>query len=222
MSGGSYNVRHVGEARQPVVVIDGFHPEPERLRGMAERSGFKTLGPHYPGVQAPADPRHLHPVDPVLREVFADVFGVPGGLSLVQCSFSMVTTREPDLSPIQRLPHVDTLDPGRFALLHYLSDEDTGGTAFYRHRATGAEVLTTQTFDAYRNALQNEGEPKPGYMRGSDDRFEEIGRVDAAPNRAVIYRSHLLHSGLIPAELPFSDAPATARLTLNSFFQANA
>ncbi|MGB3456288.1 MAG: DUF6445 family protein [Litorimonas sp.] len=222
MSGGNYTVRHVGRTRQPVVIVDDFHPEPERLGDMAGRSRFRSLGPYYPGVQAPADPNHLRPVDPLLREVFADVFGVRSGLSLVQCSFSMVTVPDDELAPIQRLPHVDTVDPGRFALLHYLSGEDTGGTAFYRHRTTGAEILTAETFDAYRAALEGEGEPKPGYMRGSDDRFEEIGRVDARPNRAVLYRSHLLHSGLIPADLPFSSDPATARLTLNSFFQAGA
>jgi hypothetical protein len=215
-----YRIALVGQAQQPVVIIDDFHPHPDRLRAMAAQSNFKTRGPYYPGVQAPADPGHLSPVGDVLTDIFKSVFQVQTGVDLVQCSFSMVTTPDTALSPIQRLPHVDTTDPGRIALLHYLSGEDTGGTAFYRHRATEAEILTAETFDTYRQTLEAEGHPKPGYMRGSDDRFEMIGVVKAKPNRAVLYRSHLLHSGMIPATLSFSDNPATARLTLNSFFQA--
>lgn len=215
-----FETRYIGHIRAPIVIIDDFHPEPEQLREAALGKEFTRLGPHYPGLQAPADPRHLQPVGSVLTQVFKEVFEVTAGVSLVQCTYSMVTVREADLAPIQRLPHVDTTDPGRIALLHYLTGEETGGTAFYRHRASGKEILTNADFSTYRDSLHAEGKPKPGYMRGSDDRFEMIGKVDAKPNRAVLYRSHLLHSGFIPNELPFSANPATARLTLNSFFQS--
>lgn len=220
MSGTEYSVERVGTGNHPVVVIDDFHPEPDRLRAQALQTAFERIGPYYPGVQAPGDPRHLQPVGEVLTDIFQTVFGIVSGVSLVQCSYSMVTVPDGELAPIQRLPHVDTTDPGRIALLHYLSGEGTGGTAFYRHRATGAEILNDSDFAAYRDALLTEGEPKPGYMRGSDTRFETIGEVQAKPNRAVLYRSQLLHSGHIPEALPFSDDPAQARLTLNSFFQS--
>lgn len=222
MSATDYTVERVGRSEQPVVIIDDFHPEFDRLRAMAARSNYRSRGPYYPGTQAQADPHHLGPVQAQLTDIFGTVFGITAGVSLVQCSFSMVTVPESELAPIQRLPHVDTTDPGRIALLHYLSGAETGGTSFYRHRATQAETLTAEDFEAYRIALEAEGEPKPGYMRGSDDRFEMIGHVQAMPNRAVLYRSHLLHSGMIPIDLPFSADPATARLTLNSFFQAKA
>ncbi|MGB6229849.1 MAG: DUF6445 family protein [Litorimonas sp.] len=216
----AFEVQRVGRSGQPVVVIDDFHPEPDRLRAMAARARYRQLSPYYPGIQAPADPRHLDPVKVLLAEILRETFDLGGGVNLAQCTFSMVTMPDATLAPIQRLPHVDTTDPGRIALLHYLSGEDTGGTAFYRHRATGAEVLTADSYDAYRIALEAEGLPKSGYMRGSDERFERIGHVAARPNRAVLYRSHLLHSGQIPNDLPFTDDPATARLTLNTFFQA--
>lgn len=214
-----YTVQRVGNCRQPVVIIDDFHSEMGRLREAAAEETFVKLGPYYPGLQAPADPRHLQPVGAILTDIFKQVFGVETGVKLVQCSYSMVTTQPEALAPIQRLPHVDTTDPGRIALLHYLSGEDTGGTAFYRHRATGTEVLNDADFATYKHALEAEGEPKSGYMCGSDGRFEMIGHVAAKPNRAVLYRSQLLHSGMIPEDLPFSQNPAQARLTLNSFFQ---
>ena len=220
MSETSYRVDRIGGSAQSVVIIDDFHPEPDRLRAMAARVNYGTLGPYYPGMQAAMDPTHLQPVGAVLTDIFKPVFGVRTGVSLVQCTASMVTTPDVDLLPIQRSPHVDTTDPGRIALLHYLSGEETGGTAFYRHRMTGHDYLSAKTFANYQSALEHEGEPKAGYMRGSDDRFEMIAQVEAKPNRAILYRSQLLHSGMIPMDLPFSSTPATARLTLNSFFQS--
>ena len=220
MSETSYRVDRIGRSAQPVVIIDDFHPEPDRLRAVAARANYGTLGPYYPGVQAAMDPTHLQPVGAVLTDIFKTVFGVRTGVSLVQCTASMVTVPDFDLLPIQRSPHVDTTDPGRIALLHYLSGEETGGTAFYRHRATGHEYLSAEHFQDYQATLESEGQPKPGYMRGSDDRFEMIAQVEAKANRAVLYRSQILHSGMIPEDLPFSNDPATARLTLNSFFQS--
>ena len=213
-------IERVGQAGEPVVVLDDFHPHPDYLRAMAARSRFSVQSPHYPGVQARADPRHLAPVDALLKRVLGEVFGIKRGVDVVQCSFSLVTTPDAELSPIQRLPHVDTTDPGRIALLHYLGDDSHGGTAFYRHRATGLDTLDARGFKRFEAALNREGLPKAGYMRGSDDRFEMIHHVPARPNRAVIYRSRLLHSGMIPEHASFSADPATGRLTVNTFLQA--
>ena len=215
----SFSVERIGRDGEPVVVIDAFHPEPDRLRDAATRADFARRAPHYPGVQAPANPAHLRPVLPLLGRVLEDVFGA-NAVDLVQCAFSLVTVPDAGLTPFQRLPHIDTPDPGRIALLHYLSGDETGGTAFYRHRATGLDALSAKTFPDYKAAVEAEGEPKPGYMRGSDGRFEMIHTVEARPNRAVLYRSRLLHSGMISEDLAFSDDPAIGRLTVNTFFQA--
>lgn len=215
-----FEIKRVGESQEPVVVIDGFHPEPDALRAAAIAADFARHAPFYPGVQAPCDPSHLQVVADVLTQVFKEVFGITRGVSLVQCAYSLVTTPDADLQPIQRVPHIDTPDGGRIALLHYLGTEAQGGTKFYRHRATGLEVLDTETYATYQASVTAEGLPKPGYMRGSDARFEEIAHIPAAPNRAILYRSALLHSGDIPANALLSADPEDGRLTLNSFFQA--
>jgi hypothetical protein len=215
----SYTIDRVGNGAHPVVVIDDFHPDVTRLRHDAAEAKFTALSRFYPGLQAPADPRHLQTVQLTLTDILKSVFEIERGVRLIQCSYSIVTTAEDDLLPIQRLPHIDTTDPGRIALLHYLSGEETGGTAFYRHRGTGTEILNDQDFEPYSRALEAEGPPKPGYMRGSDDRFEMIGHVAAKPNRAVLYRSQLLHSGMIPSNLSSLEDTESRRLTLNSFFQ---
>lgn len=214
-----FEIKYVGHSEEPVVIIDDFHPELDALRAAAVNAPFARHAKFYPGVQAPADPEHLQSVAHRLTDALQEIFCVQRGVSLVQCSYSLVTTKDPELSPIQRLPHVDTVDPGRFALLHYLAGSEHGGTAFYRHRATELYVLSERNYDTYKKALEDEGLPKAGYMRGSDDRFEMISHIEAKPNRAILYRSALLHSGFIPKDAELSSKPALGRLTLNSFFQ---
>ncbi len=215
-----FEIKYIGRSQEPVVIIDNFHPDFESLKTAATKSDFAKHAAFYPGVQAPADPSHLQPVAPLLTQIFKEAFDIQNGVSLVQCAYSIVTTADTDLAPIQRLPHVDTADPGRIALLHYLSGEEQGGTAFYRHRKTELDVLSPDNYVIYKAALETEGLPKAGYMRGSDDRFEMIEHIAAKPNRAVLYRSAILHSGYIPKYIDLSSDPAAGRLTLNSFFQS--
>jgi hypothetical protein len=47
-----------------------------------------------------------------------------------------------------------------------------------------------------------------------------IEHIEAKPNRAVLYRSAILHSGCIPENAELSADPWKGRLTLNSFFQS--
>lgn len=215
-----FKIKYLGLSQEPVVIIDNFYPNFDDLKKAAVKCDFAKHAEFYPGVQAGANPSHLQPVAPLLTQIFKDAFGIQQGVSLVQCAYSIVTTADADLSPIQRLPHVDTTDVGRIALLHYLSGAEQGGTAFYRHRKTGLEVLSPDTYETYRTALEAEGLPKAGYMRGSDERFKMIEDVAAKPNRAILYRSAFLHSGYIPEYIDLSSDPAKGRLTLNSFFQA--
>lgn len=215
-----FEIKQIGQSKEPVVIIDDFHPSFEDLKATAQMRDFTRQAEFYPGVQAAADPSHLQPVAPLLTEIFKQAFGIHKGVSLVQCAYSIVTTADTDLTPIQRLPHVDTTDPGRIALLHYLSGPEQGGTAFYRHRKTQLEVISAETYPTYKLSLEREGLPKSGYMRGSDDRFEMIEHVEAKPNRAVLYRSVILHSGFIPSYADLASDPKTGRLTLNSFFQS--
>ncbi|MDA4834850.1 DUF6445 family protein, partial [Enterobacter hormaechei] len=108
----------------------------------------------------------------------------------------------------------------RIALVHYLGGEDDGGTAFYRHRATGFETIDATRAPIYLNAISAEvgnAPPPTAYVDGSTPLFEQISAVDARPNRAVVYRSALLHSGRIPPAASLSANPLTGRLTVTAF-----
>lgn len=218
-----YRVERFGVEQEPLVILDGFAADFEALRHAAEAGAYAVTSPHYPGVRCQADPAYLGARMEVLRDVLTDVFGLGQGAALVECAFSIVSTPPSDLKPIQRLPHFDSTDPKRLALLHYFGGAEDGGTAFYRHKATGFETVRAERLDPYAAAMQAEtaafGLPVGGYHYGDTRQFELIGEIGARPNRMVVYRGYRLHSGVIPQVRQLSDDPKTGRLTLNTFLQ---
>ena len=60
-----------------------------------------------------------------------------------------------------------------------------------------------------------------GYITGSNELFEQIGAVEAVPDRLIIYQGSLLHSGIIPPAMKLSDDPREGRLTANIFVRGH-
>lgn len=220
MSAPDIVARRIGVERQPIAIVDHFHPDPDGLRDVAATARFEPARRRYPGVRAALPDDYFQAVRPALSGVLAHVFGHRGGIALLDASFSIVTTPPDRLSIEQRLPHFDAVDPARIALVHYLAIGESGGTAFYRHRATGFETVDGGRAAPYLDAVNAElaeTPPPPAYIDGSTDRFERVSAVDARYNRAVIYRSALLHSGAIPPGAVLSADPAEGRLTVTAF-----
>lgn len=224
MSGPSLEVRCFGLEREPVAVIDGFSPDPDRLRRIAADAGYEGNDLYYPGVKAAVPADYFVDVRDVVAAVMRDVFDLKKGADVLRAAFSIVTTPPHLLSVEQRLPHVDSLEPGRMAILHYLALDDNDGTAFYRHRSTGFEALDAGRSDAYFQALNADlrrcGTPPPAYLCGDTPLFEQTGLVAGAFNRALIYRSRVFHSGAISAGRELSPDPLRGRLTVASFLAA--
>jgi Family of unknown function (DUF6445) len=213
-------IERIGREGVPVVVIDDFVPRPELLADDAAMLGFAPMGVHYPGVRAVVPPvlvrRFVEPLAPLI----AEVFGVRD-CTVVDALYSLVTTPPDALTPIQRLPHFDGVEPERLALLHYLGRDERGGTALYRHRATGFETVTAARLPEYERSLASEiaegGVPDAAYIDGDTDLFEEIALFEGRYNRAILYPSNALHCAHIPDGLALSADPATGRLTVNTF-----
>lgn len=205
--------------------IDGAIESPEALVSIA--AGDATFGDaaegenFYPGRLAPAPLEYVSGLVRALDPLIRDGFGLTGvALGHASCNFSLVTLPPERLKPAQRIPHVDTVDPLQLAILHYLCDPQLGGTAFYRHRATGFETLTAERLDRYRNVLDAElqsAPAPPAYIDGDTPQFTRTRLVDAAFNRVVVYRSRTLHSGHIPHPAALSSDPRKGRLTANIF-----
>lgn len=212
-----------GAEAQPVVVIDGFAPDPDRFVDDASFLSFRPIGEHYPGVRAPVAPQMLRDLLERIAPLARDVFGAEG-LEVVDAFYSLVTTAPARLAPIQRLPHFDEVSPSRLALLHFLSTDESSGTAFYRHRSTEFESIDAARLPPYRSALDADlarhGMPEAAYIGGDTAIYEQLAFHRGTFNRALLYRSNTLHCALIPPDMTLNDDPATGRLTVNTFLDA--
>lgn len=220
-------LRHLGADREPLLIFDGVLRDPGSLIDYAAREvAFSPgCGPEggYPGLKAPAPLNYVETLARALSGAIESAFGLRNvKLAEARCNFSLVTLPPDALLPLQRVPHVDTFDPLKFAILHYLCDPPFGGTAFYRHLATGYEALRPEIRGEFEAARDRElaGTPLgPGYIQGDTDHYRQIGVVEARMNRVIVYRSCLLHSGIIVPEAPLSDDPRRGRLTANIFIR---
>lgn len=214
-------VQRLGREGEPLVIIDNFTGQPERLRALGLEAQYREAGVDYPGVRALADPSYLDIRRNLMLQIMARVFGLGRSIHCEIAAFSIVTLAPELLSLRQRIPHHDHSDPGRIAIMHYLAGPDTGGTAFYRHRRTGFEAITPAREAAYALALAEDecefGLPPPGYPTGDSAAFEQIGVVEARADRMALYRGRQLHSGVIPDPGNLSNDPAAGRLTINMF-----
>jgi len=214
-------ILRIGHEKQLLVVIDDFAPDPDALRAAAGAAEFGPGLHHYPGIRAPLPSDYLPDQQPVIAAALAEAFGEPRQIDFIDASFSMVTTDPMALSVNQRLPHCDAFTVERIALIHYLSPEGGDGTAFFRHRSTGFEtvdqVRTPIYFDQLGAEIRYGGEPPLAYVAGDTPLFERTLLAEARYNRALLYRSYVLHSGAISPGAPLSPDPAKGRLTVTAF-----
>jgi hypothetical protein len=212
----------IGAERAPLFVIDNFVAKPETLVADACARPFTVRSRYFPGIRAETPPEYQQLLLTKLRSALLDCLGLPEGtLTLSMCHYSLVTTPAEELTPPQRIPHIDSVAKSGLATIHYLFKANLGGTAFYRHRSTGFEVIDEARGAAYSRALADEhsgpAAPGPGYINGSTDLFEQIAKQDGVFNRMLVYRRNSLHSGCIEAGFVPDANPATGRLSINSF-----
>lgn len=217
----SIRVVHHGHEEQPVIVIDDMLADVDAWRGQAAGASYSRIGPHYPGIRSPVDAEAAARMREELAATIGTTFDLDPVPPVLECYFSIVTTPPEALAPIQRLPHVDGLEPDRIAILIYLSGAELGGTAFYRQRETGFETLDEDRYPVFADVLKQgvarEGLPPAAYIAGNTPLYERIASYEARPNRAIIYRSHTLHCAEIPAAVPLPADPVHGRLSINSF-----
>lgn len=218
-------LRRVGAGQSPVVVVDDFSGRlPAIVNLAAAMAPFPRIaGNYYPGLRRIIDARDdaaFAYVGETLRMAAPFIGGAfdVDSFDLIEASFSMITAPPATLSPAQRAPHFDSTDPDYIAVLHYLSDTPGTGTAFYRQRATGIETVDEANVAGFVATAKRDAVMRPAaYINGTDAHFEQIDAVEGVPDRLVLYRGHLLHSGIIPPDMAMSDNPRTGRLTANLF-----
>jgi hypothetical protein len=213
----------IGAEASPVLVIDNFAADPQALVDYA--ASVAPFPPaqqtFYPGLRAPVPMPFVQATHAYLEAALRAAFGL-GDQVVVSGAwdFSLVTRPAGELTLRQRMPHIDSTQPGKLALLLYLAPVGQGGTGFYRHRATGYETVTEDRFDHYEATLKADvatlGEPR-GYICGDTAIFERIADYEPVFNRLLVYRSRNLHSASLAPGFIGRPDPRTGRLTLNLF-----
>lgn len=187
----SVNLTLAGDAL-PVLLIDNVYERPEAVREMALGLTFNPPPNLYPGkVASPpvskslrtvtewalrmANDNYLNRIPPIAKDgqritAFREVY----------TDFAVVDVHPSELSPTQRLPHVDPVPI--FGLI-YLNQEERGGTLF---------------FDKIGQTSQQSSQS--GYLTSSDAGYRFRGRIEAAFNRMVIYPGFVPHSGHIEGD----------------------
>lgn len=212
----------IGCEQQPVVVIEDALANPASLVEFAARDAkFAPSGNYYPGLRGEPLPRpYIAALLRAFNPLIGETFGIAtGGALNGNFNFGLATVPAANLSLLQRLPHFDTTNGNQIAALHYLCEASHGGTAFFRHRATGFESIDEARRAEYFETLKREvaSQPPPArYMASDDSLYEQIARFDAKFNRVLLYRSRLLHSGSVNPD-GLSTDPHKGRLTANLF-----
>ena len=212
----------IGRENAPLVVIDNLVADPEELVRDAVSKRYAPPPSYYPGLRAKAPLSYQVFVVGELRGMLCEYFELEAtSLRFSMCHYSVVTTPPEQLTALQRIPHVDSHEARGLATIHYLFKADLGGTAFYRHRATGFEYVDESRRATYYPILEQElagpAAPTAEYIDADTALFERVGAQAGLFNRMLIYRRNSLHSGAPTRGVPLPADPAMGRLSINSF-----
>ena len=218
------NTIYVGNEQEPIIIVDDLLLQPDAIIRYAETGcAFqKDSKDFYPGIRKPLAPAYAENVYQHLMNTFWTVFSSNAtvNIKLLSSVLSLTTTQPNALRPIQSVPHFDSYLANNIAGVHYLCEPKFGGTSFYRHRTTGFETMSSQRIQEYSKILKAEvmqaSTGSFSYINGDTSIFERIASIDAKFNRAIFYRSNILHSGNIQTEAGLSENPKTGRLTANT------
>jgi hypothetical protein len=222
-------LRHVGQERQPLLIVDGVLADPDAMIEAAREAEFyEPRHTHYPGLNAPLPESYYRTVVTALRGPIAAAFGLSSDAYLKYFGFfALATTPAGEAEPVQKVPHHDGPDPHRLAMVHYLCRGDHGGTGFFRHKATGFESVDHDRHAAYVDIAQAQmtarGIGAAVYAGADMADYDLIGQADCVFNRLIVYRNHVLHSALLgpePGGGTGSADPGEGRLTANGFIEA--
>ncbi len=212
----------IGREQAPLVVIDNLLANPDELVDLAATKSFGAVDTYYPGVRSKVPLSYQRFIIETFRDVFSGYFGLsPSGLRFTACHFSMVTLPPEKLVYLQRIPHIDSMSGEELAFVHYLFKADHGGTAFYRHRATGFEFVDLARKTEYWRVVESEmkgaNPAECAYINGNTPLYEQVGSQEGIFNRMLVYRRTSLHSASLARTFVPDPNPRTGRLSINGF-----
>lgn len=215
--------RELDEHGTKVIVLDGVLRDVDAVRSAALDLSYAEADSYYPGVTATPD------WDPApLAAALRPYLEGPADLSAIRLWCSMVTKRAADLTPEQSVPHWDGAGMGGVIYLNPPA-QCRGGTAFYRHRATGLIaapntmsiplylLMRRHGFERYDDFIRWVIKPPADgseFALDSTDDWELNELVEMRYNRLVLFDGRLFHSGYVE-DGTFEGAATQRRLTIN-------
>lgn len=221
-------------SRQHCVVVDDFLQNPQDVidSSALRAAEFARAKSFYPGqfIDVPDD--SMIDIYRFIRQRMTRHFSFMRGKLKFSSFLSMVTLQPDELSPVQRICHVDpTIDADRTtyaALLYLFENEELGGTSFFRYTERyellkevetlerddpeKARKLLLDNFPTFRKSAR--------YMTESNEIAELLCTIPARFNRLVFYSGRIPHSAAITAPELLSTDIRSGRLTLNIFVDA--
>jgi hypothetical protein len=155
------------------------------------------------------DCRHLFPVPdlPLLQMArkaikhFFEIDTEPHGPGLSSNWFMQINKRRSDFA----VPHSDHDAAGHiFTVIHFLNDPDecSGGTAFFRHKASGRIDLRAHQRNAFYGQYPHLIEDGGDYwLERYAAEWEPIGGVAMKPGRTLIFPGEFIHAAHHPDDL---------------------
>jgi hypothetical protein len=221
----SLETLYAGRERQPVLIVDDYLRDPEAVVNYAAKE--VRFGPSpalYPGIIASVPDAYCESLLNALGPRIGETFDVKAETAyLTNCFFAITTYPPEQLHYRQRIPHVDEYGPGVIGIVHYLCASTQGGTALYRHRATGYESLTRDKHEHMQSLIAEDvaslGPFPPQYVNAENRLFEQTLCMEAKFNRLVVYRGSILHSMLVDGNTNLDPNPRVGRLTINTFLR---
>jgi len=175
----------------PVILVDNVYERPDEIREMALALSFGPPGYPYPGkIAVPPPSASLRAVTQWALNT-ANVHYLPNvppiagdgqpitAFRLAHSDFAIIDVHPDELTPTQRLPHVDPVPV--FALI-YLNREERGGTLFFEP------------------TCEPEDGAQGGYITNGNRAFKLLGRIEAAFNRMAVYPGFIPHAGEIAGQ----------------------
>lgn len=185
--------------RTSLIIADNFDPQPEALREAAMASDFGTYpfqGHSYKGVGGSNQ-------NPIRMEMM--ISRILGPIHITLSFFRLGT---PENEPTTYI-HADPTC-AKWAVVLYLNtpEQCRGGTAFWKHKATGLEEVPFGKPVEFYESLNRDG--------NDESKWDLVGLAGMRWNRAVFYTSEIFHSRYPQAG--WGTGPADGRLIWTAFF----
>ncbi len=224
-----WHVLKIGHEQTRVLLVDNLFTNLTVVQQLAAQQSFsKEDATYYPGVRARCPDALRDTMLNASASIMIQAYNLPQGTQFSDQGswLSLAATPEHALHPLQCMPHFDSQLPTDFAVMLYASNQQFGGTGFYRHIPTGFENITASRWPVFEQARKDwakqTAERPQRYFNHSTDEYQRLGTIDYKPNRMVVYPGTLLHSGLIDPRKDLSESPEDGRLTVNVFVGAEA